>query len=552
MLGSSTAEPPDIAPLLFCLAKYRAGDYTLAPGVRHCGAIDSLSDRAYLSLHKGSFMNFRGKAARRALLLALSVLIAAGRLRAQVVSAPTDVSGSYEGVARTESHGDIPISIELRQERGAITGSMGTPLGDLSITGGSFAAGTLKIESYDDVGTITATVEGGRLVGEFVGFGERGRLELKRTGPPSPVVDTRPVAALGAEKWREDLRYLAAELPRRHKNAFWLVTREQFESAVADLDRRIPTMQASDVVMGLSRIVAMIGDGHTYLDWGSLYPNVPLRLYWFGGELRVTETVAEYRRALSARVVRVGGADVREALRRDRPYISQGESEGFVLSTDAQHLANPAHLHALGLAPDAARATYTFVDEWGRRFTLTLKTAAPGERVEWIDAAGATPLYLKRKDEPLWYEYLPESRTLYLNFAGYPRRPDFAKLSQEFFDFADRHDVRRVVIDMRLNGGGDFSRGRDFIISKFKQRPALTARGHLFVVIGRWTFSAGMANAADFRNEFRAIMVGEPTGARPNGYQENRHFSLPNSHLGVSYSTQLYKFQERDTPGIVC
>jgi hypothetical protein len=32
-----------------------------------------------------------------------------------------------------------------------------------------------------------------------------------------------------AEQWREDLRYLAAELPKRHKNLFHTMTREQFE-----------------------------------------------------------------------------------------------------------------------------------------------------------------------------------------------------------------------------------------------------------------------------------------------------------------------------------
>ena len=104
---------------------------------------------------------------------------------------------------------------------------------------------------------------------------------------------------------------------------------------------------------------------------------------------------------------------------------------------------------------------------------------------------------------------------------------------------------------MRQNGGGDFTRGRDYIISEFRKRPALTRRGTLYVIIGRWTFSAGMSNAADFRNDLHAILVGEPTGARPNGYQENRAFSLPNSHLDVSYSTRLYKFQEQDTPGIM-
>ena len=49
----------------------------------------------------------------------------------------------------------------------------------------------------------------------------------------------------------------------------------------------------------------------------------------------------------------------------------------------------------------------------------------------------------------------------------------------------------------------------------------------------------------------RAVAGQLVTGARPNGYQENRGFSLPNSHLPVSYSIELYKFSETDTPGIL-
>ncbi len=60
-----------------------------------------------------------------------------------------------------------------------------------------------------------------------------------------------------------------------------------------------------------------------------------------------------------------------------------------------------------------------------------------------------------------------------------------------------------------------------------------------------------MTNTADFRNDLKAIIVGEPTGARPVGYMENRGFTLPNSHLPVSYSIEFYKFSETDTSGIL-
>lgn len=46
-----------------------------------------------------------------------------------------------------------------------------------------------------------------------------------------------------AKLWREDLRFLAEELPKRHANLFHTMTREQFETAVKQLDERIPTLQ---------------------------------------------------------------------------------------------------------------------------------------------------------------------------------------------------------------------------------------------------------------------------------------------------------------------
>ena len=63
------------------------------------------------------------------------------------------------------------------------------------------------------------------------------------------------------EAWREDLRYLAEELPKRHNNAFHTLTREQFNQAVKKLDERIPSLAPHEIVVELTRIVAMLGDG---------------------------------------------------------------------------------------------------------------------------------------------------------------------------------------------------------------------------------------------------------------------------------------------------
>ena len=464
-----------------------------------------------------------------------------------------DISGRYEGTVKSRTYGNLSVAIDLRFDKGNITGTMNTPLGDINIPGGNRSAGklVLRLENYDDEGSVTGEINNGVLTGEFTGFNDSGTLELKRTGPPSPLIDTRPVLAQSKDAWRADLRFLAQELPKKHKNAFHHATREEFERAVAELDARIPVLEDSEIVIGLSRLTAMIGDGHTHLGWSWQYPQVPLTLYWFGKDLRVTRTAPAYRRALGTRVVRIGNVPVAEALARTQPYISQAESEGFIQSTSADILTSPVLLHAVKLARATTHARFTFEDDRGRRFTLNLKALATDAKVAWLDAARKTPLYRQKQDEPLSFTYLPEHQTLFVNFKSYPRRADFAKFSKELFEFIDRQPPRRIVVDLRQNGGGDFTKGRDFVVSQIKKRDAINRRGRLFVIIGRWTYSAGMSNAADFRKETNAILVGEPTGARANGYQENRGFILPNSHLPVSYSTEYYKFQDQDNTPIM-
>jgi hypothetical protein len=99
----------------------------------------------------------------------------------------------------------------------------------------------------------------------------------------------KPQPQLTAEQWQQDLQFLAKELPRRHKNAFHTVSRDQFEKSVADLNARIPSLQSHEIVIGLIAIVASVSDAHTQLSgFGDRFHPFPLNVYWFGSELRVT------------------------------------------------------------------------------------------------------------------------------------------------------------------------------------------------------------------------------------------------------------------------
>lgn len=355
---------------------------------------------------------------------------------------------------------------------------------------------------------------------------------------------------LNKAQWHQDLQYLARELPKRHKNLFHTVSREQFERAVAELDTAIPSLQDYQIIVGMLQITAMIGDAHTYVHLPQTFKLYPLSLYWFGKDLRVVRAAPEYKQALGARVVKIGGMTIEGVNARVRSLLSQDENEWFVLNNSPGLIGRPEVLHTLGIVPDVGHAAFTFEDEEGKQFALDIRPVVldPNVNSLWLRAASSEPLYRQKQNEPFWFTYLPDSQTVYVNFKGYGSLSENAR---KVFQFVDDNPTKRLVIDMRQNGGGDFTKVRSSLIPAIKERSAINKRGQLFVVIGRRTFSAAMTNAIDFRKETNAILVGEPAGERPNSYQENDEMKLPNSGLVVSYLTKYYKFLDEDAPAVM-
>ncbi|HZO90547.1 MAG TPA: S41 family peptidase [Chthonomonadaceae bacterium] len=354
--------------------------------------------------------------------------------------------------------------------------------------------------------------------------------------------------ALSTEKWREDLRFFVRELTHRHRNPYHLVSKEAFEKAVAALEARIPALQEYEVVVGMQSLAAMIGDGHTFLGTGNLYRFFPFEAFWFGNELRVVRTIPAYRQALGARIVQIGDCSTNDVQKRLQALIPQGENEWYVLNQSAYHIVRVEPLAALGVLPDVSSAPFTFEDDTGKRFVLEVAPVLPNTSLDWVDAITQKPLYLQKREEAFWFTYLPDAQTAYVQFRRYT---DLDKNAERLFAFVESHAPKRLVIDMRQNGGGNYTQAREHLIYKLQMLPSINRQGRLFVVIGRGTFSAAMTNATDFRRETEAILVGEPTGARPNGYQELSPFTLPNSKLKACCSILRYRFQDQDTPAVL-
>jgi hypothetical protein len=57
-----------------------------------------------------------------------------------------------------------------------------------------------------------------------------------------------------------------------------------------------------------------------------------------------------------------------------------------------------------------------------------------------------------------------------------------------------------------------------------------------------------MLNTLEMKSETNALFYGEPTGAKPNHFGEQKSFDLPNLAITVGYSTKYFNYSSENTP----
>ena len=137
-----------------------------------------------------------------ALLVFTSSVAFGASFNPQTKPASDPVSGKYEGVAKSDQIGDIPLTVEIKNDNGKLSGKIDTPQGPAQITGGTFADGkiSMKFDAGGNEGTVEGMLNGDKIVGKWALSGMGGPLELKRAGAavaanPAP---TTPMAAPAA------------------------------------------------------------------------------------------------------------------------------------------------------------------------------------------------------------------------------------------------------------------------------------------------------------------------------------------------------------------
>ncbi|MES2774233.1 MAG: hypothetical protein V4722_08620 [Bacteroidota bacterium] len=353
-------------------------------------------------------------------------------------------------------------------------------------------------------------------------------------------------------QWKEDVHYLLDNMARVHINPYHSTDKKTFENFVANLDNKIDKLSQNEIIVELMRMVAMVKDGHTAINFFDMHRNgnetppvisfhvLPISTYAFDDGIFIIKAADEYKDLIGKKILQVGKTDV-QTYYQQLSALMQRDNDTHIKFNAGFFMNNVEIMNGLGAIDQTNNVQLTVDAGNGKRIQ---KNINPVEMMPYIfrqitsAAPTEAPLYRQDSRKFYWYKWLEADKTLYIAYNVVQIDPNdtLANFCKRINEFVNANDVNKVVVDIRNNGGGNNGTCKP-LVDVLRNNPKINRRGHLYTIIGRQTFSAASYFTTKMELQTETIFVGEPTGAKPNHYGDNRPLVLPNSKLEVRLSS---------------
>ena len=362
--------------------------------------------------------------------------------------------------------------------------------------------------------------------------------------------------------WASDLAYIKRELPEKHYDLFFKQSQADFELEMNILIASASTLSDYQILDHLSQIIAKVGDSHTHIDYGRFNKAdkiLPFRLYWFSDGLYITHTRVGYERFLGHKLTEINGYAI-EQIADSLSSLIAIDNEATIKHTIPRMIGFVPHLEFFSFSSDVKIDLTTIdlkgvesissIDKTELKYDKLVRYEPDSMSLCWYNRnTFFTNVYLE-KDSILYIQYNRcWSRELERILGSRKRAktfPSFNDFQKEIFEHIESKEINKLVFDLRFNVGGSSPQGTR-LIKKLAEFESVNNKDKLYVITGMATYSSGIINVMDFKENTNATFVGEPTGGRPNHYGEIKYLTLPVSGLKISYSTKYFNKYSPDS-----
>jgi hypothetical protein len=364
--------------------------------------------------------------------------------------------------------------------------------------------------------------------------------------------------------WEEDLEFLKSELPKVHKDLFFSLSKEEFDSGIESIKLELDSLTDFEIVFRLQQLIAKIGDTHTGISINEKYidtkKSLPFTFYWFKDGIYITSSADNYIHLIGKRILSINGFDINEIVDSVSTLITI-DNEACIKNTVPNILIfpevykffdftnnNTLNLKLENISGNVEDHTIDISLSYGN-VTKQMNNDSLAFTFQWVNEGVIFQEEYFDNQQIYFLQYnqctskeIQEARG---NHSAAEKLPSFNEFESRVFETIENKPITKFIFDMRFNSGGSSMQGTKFV-AKLSEYSKLNNKGKIYVLIGRKTFSSAIINTLDFTSKTDAILVGESTSGKPNAYGEVKNLYLPNSNVRIYYSTKYFKLHDED------
>ena len=370
-----------------------------------------------------------------------------------------------------------------------------------------------------------------------------------------------------SENWITDLNFLKTELPKKHKNLFHKLTKQEFENGIENIKNQLDEDTDIETSIKLNQLISQIGDSHTYLSTSHILKkrkSIPLGLMWFKNGLYVSGTTKDNYEILDKKLISINGFKVDRIIDSLKTLFVH-ENIAEINKNTPRLLKGKVLLKYFGFSkPNDSIYTLELINSKGELTNYKLEETDNSTRNNrnkiYMKVSNEKPFYMNGSRKVFKEKYYPKEKIYFVQYnkcvsketiEKYGNKefaykyPSFKEFETKVLETLRNEDIDKLIFDMRFNQGGS-SYLAENLIKQISENKNINKKGKLFVAVGNKTFSSAIFNTVDFIENTNATIIGEKTGGKPNHYGNIKTFLLPYSGIKVTYSSEFYKLNDKN------
>ena len=321
------------------------------------------------------------------------------------------------------------------------------------------------------------------------------------------------------------------------------------------LIRNIPKLSDTQIIYKMQRIVAKLNDLHSYVNitGSDIFVFMAEPFYSDEGmQLRMVRLPIAYEDALYGELVAINGIPIDEVIERLGQYVSHEWEYGKMFNLTSMLSTNLINkkdaLQAAGIvAPEDTTAEFEIITEQRKHIVAEIPAlsseeykAAEKAKGDWFSMGLMS--YNDYYSVNYFLRFEEENEMLYIRFNREVEMTDY-RFSQFFEDIktqSQNKNCEKIVVDLRLNGGGNGTQMHDDLIQILSQSTA----ENIYVLVDSASYSDGVLLSLDLQQNLpNAVIVGTPGGQGPNFFATGVFYTLPNSGFMIAVSCQYFMWR---------